>query len=456
MSTEEHPHGHVPAGLTTDPGVHLKRALGLGGLTVFGLVYLVPLTIFTTYGIVTEITGGRVALAYVFTLLAMVFTALSYGRMVVAYPVSGSAYTYTQKSFGPHFGFLAGWSLMLDYLFLPMINYLVIGIFLNAQFEAVPVWVWSSTAIVLATVVNIIGIKSIARANIAIIAAQTVFIVVFVVLAVKTAFGETVDLAAPFTGDGSVAGMSPVFAGSAILALSFLGFDAVSTMAEEARNARRDIPKAILLVTLGGGLLFIGLSWLTQVVYPPTTFEDVDSAALDVMVHIGGSAMSSFFLAAYVAGAFGSGITSQASVTRIMYSMGRDGVLPRVFSALSRRWQTPAFAIVFVSVLSFGVVFVDLGTIASMISFGALVAFSAVNLSVMKHYWFDRRERSRSTVLRNLLLPLVGFLMTVWLWTSLSRTALTIGLIWLVVGLVYLAFLTRGFRRRPPELEFAD
>ena len=117
---------------------HLLRVLGTPSLTLFGLVYMVPLTVFTTYGIVTQVTGGRLSVAYLVTLAAMVFTARSYARMAAAYPVAGSAYTYTQKSFGAPFGFLAGWSLLLDYLFLPMLNYLVIGIYMSAAIPAVP------------------------------------------------------------------------------------------------------------------------------------------------------------------------------------------------------------------------------------------------------------------------------------------------------------------------------
>src|SRR6478672_11060288 len=161
---------------------HLKRALGLPGLVLFGLVYMVPLTVFTTYGIVTQTTGGRLPVAYVVTLIAMVFTALSYARMCVAYPVAGSAYTYAQKSFGAPIGFLSGWSLLLDYLFLPMINYLVIGIYLEAAFPAIPAWVFVLVAIVIVTILNIVGIVSVARANVVIIAVQSIFIVTFIVL----------------------------------------------------------------------------------------------------------------------------------------------------------------------------------------------------------------------------------------------------------------------------------
>ena len=418
---------------------------------------MVPLTVFTTYGIVTEMTGGRVAVSYVITLVAMLFTARSYARMSVAYPYAGSAYVYTQRSFGGAVGFLAGWSLMLDYLFLPMINYLVIGIYLEAAFPAVPAWVFILASIVIVTVLNVIGIVSVARANVVIIAVQAVFIGAFVVFGLASLSGQQVDPLAPFVGDGSVEGPGVLFAGAAVLCLSFLGFDSVSTLAEEAKEPTRSVPRAIMITTIAAGVIFIGLSYLAQLVFPSNDFTDVDSAALDVMQTAGGEFLAVFFTAAYVAGAAGSALTSQASVSRIIYAMGRDGVLPkRVFGRLSARFKTPVVAVLCVSVVSLLAIWIDLGLLAGMISFGALVAFSVVNLSVIKHYYVDRKERAGIQVLRNLVLPLIGFALTVWLWTSLSVETFIVGLSWLAVGVVLLAIVTRGFRRPTPMLDLKE
>ena len=437
---------------------HLRRALGLPSLVLFGLVYMVPLTVFTTYGIVTETTGGRLSVAYLVTLAAMVFTARSYARMAAAYPVAGSAYAYSQKSFGAPLGFLAGWSLLLDYLFLPMLNYLVIGIYLNAAIPAIPAWVIILVTIAIVTVLNIVGIVSVARANFLIIALQAVFIVVFVVLACVTLSGSgTVDLLAPLAGDGSATGFSPVMAGAAILCLSFLGFDAVSTLSEEAKDPTRSVPHAIMTATLVSGLIFIALSYLSQLVFPSNEFADVDSGALDVMTTAGGQFLETFFTAAYVAGALGSAITSQASVARILYAMGRDGILPRrVFGHVSPRFSTPVYAILVVSVVSLLAIWIDLATLASVVSFGALVAFSAVNLSVIKHYFVDRAERDGWGFFNNLILPFIGFAFTVWLWTNLSGLTLVVGLCWLAAGFVWLAVVTRGFQRPTPVLELEE
>ncbi|MCV7359129.1 APC family permease [Mycolicibacterium fluoranthenivorans] len=437
---------------------NLKRVLGLPSLVLFGLVYMVPLTVFTTYGIVTETTGGRLSVAYLVTLAAMVFTARSYARMAMAYPVAGSAYTYTQKSFGAPIGFLAGWSLLLDYLFLPMLNYLVIGIYLNAAIPAIPAWAIVLVTIVIVTVLNIVGIVSVDRANFLIIDIQAIFIVVFIVMAfIAISHSGTVDAMAPLRGDGSAGGFDPILAGAAILCLSFLGFDAVSTLSEEAKDPKRTVPRAIMIATVVSGLIFILLSYISQLVYPANQFADVDSGSLEVMTTAGGQFLNSFFTAAYVAGALGSAITSQASVARILFAMGRDGILPRkIFGHVSVRFSTPVYAIGFVSVISLAAVFVDLALLASVVSFGALVAFSVVNLSVIKHYFVDLKHRAGAQLLGSLVLPLIGFVLTLWLWTSLSGTALIVGLIWLAIGFIWLLGVTRGFSRPTPTLDLAE
>jgi putrescine importer len=446
----------VISATTTETG--LKRVLGLPSLVLFGLVYMVPLTVFTTYGIVAQVTGGRVPMAYIVTLAAMVFTARSYGLMSRAFPFAGSAYTYTQRSFGPGIGFLAGWALMLDYLFLPMINYLVLGIYLGAAFPAIPSWVFILGAIAVVTVLNIIGIVSVARANFLIIALQAVFIVVFIAMSIgAVSQAGTVDLLAPFTGTGDPGGFPPVLAGAAILCLSFLGFDSVSTLAEETREPKKVVPQAIMITTISAGIIFVILSYVGHVVLPSHNFTDVDSAALDVMATAGGQFLAAFFTAAYVAGCIGSALASQASVSRILYAMGRDNVLPSgFFGRINKRFGTPVLAILSVSVVSLLALAIDLGLLAEMISFGALIAFSVVNLSVVKHYYMQENLRKGADLVNHLIVPLIGFALMIWLWTSLSPRTLMVGLIWLAVGFVYLLVITRGFRRPTPMLELKD
>src|SRR5215210_8978474 len=247
---------------------HFKRVLGLPALVFFGLAYMVPLTVWTTYGVVTTSTEGHLPLAYTVTTIAMTLTAYSYGRMVIAHPVAGSAYTYASRSFGRPVGFMVGWALLLDYIFLPMINYLLIGLYMEDYFPSTPQWMWVVLAVALVTGLNILGIRLLAGMNFAFVAAQFVFVVVFAIMAIVEITGdvEVQSFTAPFFDSGTDLGL--VFAGAAVLALSFLGFDAVSTLSEETEDPRRKIPLAILLCALAGGLVYIFQSYLGHLAFP--------------------------------------------------------------------------------------------------------------------------------------------------------------------------------------------
>lgn len=439
------------------PAPRLAKVLGLTGAVGFGLAYMMPMASFTTYGVVNTLTQGGVVTAYAITLVAMLFTASSYASMARDFPATGAAYTYSRRALGGHVGFLGGWAILLDYVLLPMMAYLVIGVYMHAAVPAVPQWVWILASIALVTGLNVLGVRIMSRASNAIVLAQVVFVVLFLVLASLTASGQDLPSVpeALFGGDASLA---LLFSGAAILCYSFLGFDAVSSLAEETRDARRTIPRAIMLVTLLGGVLFIVVSALSNLAVPDwTSYSSPDAAANDVTFAVGGKWFEIFFTAAFVAGCVGAVTAQQATAARLLYSMGRDGVLPRrVFGVLHPKWQTPVGATLVISLIALVSMFIDLTFASSLINFGALAAFSLVNLSVIKHFWFDRRQRGVAGTVRYFALPAVGLALCVWLWTSLSIDALVIGIVWLLLGAVYLVRLTRGFKQAPPELELND
>lgn len=450
------PHPHQPASPSNASG-RFRKSMGMTALVLFGLAYMVPLAVFTTYGLVTQMTKGHLPIAYLLTLAAMLLTAYSYGRMVQAHPYSGSVYTYTRKAFGSHFGFIAGWTLLLDYIFLPLLSYLLIGIYMSEYFPAIHAWVWVAGSIALVTFLNLIGIESITRVNWILVVAQLVFIVVFVALSIRHVGSQAapVSLLAPFNHEGFSVPL--IMTGAAVLCLSFLGFDAVSTMAEETSNPTRRIPQAIMAVSLIGGLLFLVVSYFAQMVFPDwASFADPDSASVDVMRRVGGEYLVTAFTATYVAGCFASAMVSQASVSRVLFAMGRDGALPRVFGQLVTKKRVPAAAIMLVSLLSLVALFITLDTVANMISFGALFAFSAVNLAVVKHYLVDQQLRGMRNCLLYGAIPALGFLSTIWLWTSLSSMSFSIGLCWMGAGFVCLLGLTKAFRVKLPELQMAE
>lgn len=428
----------------------LKRSLGIPTLVIFGLAYLVPMTVFTTYGIVNEITGGFLSSAYFLTLVAMLFTAISYAVLSRKVSSAGSAYAYTRLGFGSKIGFLTGWTVLIDYILLPMLNYLLIGIYLNQQFPSVPGWVFALAALVLVTTLNIVGISAVKSANVVIVALQCLFFAVFLLVAVRSFQSGVSPLDPFFRSDFE---LSAVAAGAAILCLSFLGFDAISTMAEEARDPERTVPRAIVATTIIAGIFFIGISWTAYMAFPEViTGPEAESSAVIMLANIGGNFLTSLFLAAYVTGATGSALASQASVSRILYSMGRDSVLPKRVGVLSRRFRTPVGAVLFVAAVSLSAVFADVDTVASLVSFGALTAFSLVNLSVISVFLLRKNVEGTKSYFVHGVIPSIGFLLTVWLWTNLNMSTLVVGVCWILVGLGYLVFLTRGFKRPVPRM----
>ena len=277
-------------------------------------------------------------------MVAMLFTAHSYGRMAVAYPVAGSAYTYVRRSIDPRVGFLVGWAILLDYLFLPMVIWLIGGSYLTAQFPGIPIGVWIVGFILITTVLNILGIKVADKANYVLMAFQLLVIVFFVALSignvVSTQGAGGLASTQPFFNDTS--SFATISAGAAIAAYSFLGFDAVTTLTEETINPRKNMPRAIMLIALIGGGIFVVVSYVTQLVHPGGVFEDSASAASAIALQIGGQLFGAVFLAGLVVAQFASGLAAQASASRLMYAMGRDSVLPKaVFGRLSAKFHTP-------------------------------------------------------------------------------------------------------------------
>ncbi|MBB5889304.1 APC family permease [Kutzneria kofuensis] len=427
----------------------LTPHLHLRGVVLFGLAYMAPLIVLGTYGIVADTTAGTVPTAYILATVAMLFTAASYGRMAAAYPVAGSAYTYVRKSIDSRVGFLVGWAVLLDYFFLPMVIWLIGAAYMSAQFPSVPSWVWVLGFIVLTTVLNVLGIRVAVTANFLLMAFQLLVILFFVILSLRQV-GTGLFSTVPFYHNGSSFG--GISAGAAVAAYSFLGFDAVTTLTEETFEPRKTIPRAILLTALLGGVLFVILAYATQLVHPGATFHDESSAAFEIATDIGGNLFAAVFLAGLMVAQFASGIAAQAGASRLMYAMGRDGVLPkRFFGYLQPKLETPVFGIVLIGLVGLGALALDVTTSTSFINFGAFTAFTFVNLSVIA-LWLRRR----GSVLRNLVVPIVGAAVDLWLLAHLDGIAITLGLIWLALGVCYLTYLTRGFRRPPPEVTFED
>ena len=437
----------------------LERTLTLKAVVLFGLAYMTPLIVLGTFGVVASTTNGAVPTAYIITTIAMLFTAYSYGIMSRRYPVAGSAYTYVRKSIDPRIGFMVGWGILLDYFFLPMVIWLIGAAYLSAQFPGVPSWVFLLGFIAITTALNVYGIKLAAKVNSLLMVFQVLVILFFVLLSVRHVFitggGSALFSMAPFFNAHS--SFATIAAGAAVAAYSFLGFDAVTTMTEETVDPKRTIPRAIMLTALIGGAIYVVVGYTTQLVHPGGVFQDADSAAFEIAKTIGADLFGAIFLAGMVLAQFTSGIAAQASASRLLFAMGRDSVLPRkLFGYVHPRFHTPLFNIVLTGAIGVIALFLDVLSAASFINFGAFVAFTMVNLSVIFMYYRDAQAKAEYGALKGVVVPLLGAIVNLWLLTKLDVHAVVLGSIWLSIGFLQLLYLTKFFSKRPPEVDFTE
>jgi putrescine importer len=321
-------------------------------------------------------------------------------------------------------------------------------------------WIWVVGFVVILTAANLKSVNLVANFNTVFVLVQICIMVVFIFLVVQGLHkGEgvgTVWSLQPFISQN--AHLVPIITGATIVCFSFLGFDAVTTLSEETPDAARTIPKAIFLTAVYGGIIFIVASFFIQLFFPDISrFKNPDAALPEIALYVGGKLFQSIFLCTTFVNTLASGLASHASVSRLLYVMGRDNVFPeKYFGYVHPKWRTPALNVLMVGIVSLSALFFDLVTATALINFGALVAFTFVNLSVFNHFW--RREGRNKTwkdKLHYLILPLMGAATVAVLWINLEMTSLTLGLVWAAVGLLYLTYLTGRFRKPPPQFDAA-
>lgn len=434
----------------------LKRSLKLRHVVFIGLAYMSPLAVFDTFGIISDITNGHVPAAYLLIIIAILFTAYSYGKMVKIYPLAGSVYTYTRKTMNAHLGFLVGWAAILDYLFLPMINSLLASIYLSSAFPSVPTWIWIFSTIVITTTLNLLGVKLAILFNYLMVILQVLVAFIFVILTIRAVingeYGDSFSFNPFYTDQLS---FPAVFAGGSILALSFLGFDAVTTLAEETIEPKRNIPRAIFIIALSAGAFFVTVTYFMQSLFPDVTIlKNLEGASPEIARYIGGTLFHSIFIAGYVVAVLACGLSQQMSASRLLYGMGRDGVLPKkIFGYVHPRTGLPVFNILFVGILALSAIFLNLMEAASLINFGAFAAFTFVNLSVIVYFFRRKKSLSIKAVAGSIIIPSAGLAFNLYLWYSLETSAMILGLIWAGIGFLYILYLTKFFRVSPPELD---
>jgi len=435
----------------------LKRSLGLLDLLTYGLVFIVPIAPVAVFGIVFNASHGMVPLVYLIGLVAMVFTALSYMAMSKAFPVAGSVYTYAARSLGPTVGFFSGWAMLLDYLLLPTLTYVVAGIAMHAALPETPKALWVIAMLAAATLINYLGIETTARANFVLLAFQLVILALFGVLGgialVHHVAGAHLSLA-PFYRPGALT-PAIVFGALSLAVLSFLGFDAISTLSEESRDGAAAVGRATMLSLCLSAVLFVAQTWLASLFVPGRTSfppgEPTNTAFYDIAALVGGYGFK-FLLA--VPGIFLSGVagavTAQAASARLLFGMARDGELPRALAHIDPKRKVPERAVFLIAAISLVLALwmVDrLELLTSMVSFGALLGFLLLHVSVVAHFVWHQKSRD---CLRHLVVPAVGFAITAYVLWNAQTNAKLAGRGWMAAGLAL--FVTLKLLHRPARL----
>ncbi|MFD7442951.1 APC family permease [Streptomyces sp. NPDC059909] len=438
------------AGTGTDRDAHtqLRRSLGFRDLVVYGLLFIAPMAPVGVFGTLDAKSHGAVALVYVFATVAMAFTAYSYAQMVRVAPQAGSVFTYARKGLGESVGFIAGWMAMLDYLLIPAVAYLFSGIAMEALVPAVHRWVWTGTAVVVTTLLNLWGVRPAARVGFAVLAMEIVVLGVFLVSAtvVLVQDGPRRGWASPLTGDGDFA-PDAVIGAVSVAVLSYLGFDAIASFAEEVTGGSRQVARAVLFCLGLAGVLFVAQTYLVALLEPVSSAEPAadprsqGSAFYDAVDAAVGTWLHDLVALSKAIGATFAALAGQAAAGRLLFAMARDRRLPHRLSRTDSGVPRVALLISAVVTMTAAVWAArrddGLDHLVSVVDIGALTAFTLLHASVVG--WFAvRRMEGPPSWWRHVLIPVLGAMVTVTVIAEASRTAQVVGAIWLAVGLLVL------------------
>jgi putrescine importer len=451
----------LSAEVTTTPNasLRLRRTLTLWNLIIIGVVIIQPIAPMGIYGVINNAAGGHVVTTILIALVAMFFTAVSYGKMARVYPSAGSAYTYVGQEIHSGLGYLTGWAMVMDYILNPLICTIICAKLTQNILPEAPYWALAIFYAAFFTFLNLGGVKTSARINEVLAAGMTIVVVVFFAFVIRSIWGYHQHGAHFFTEpfyNPATFSLAGVGRGTSIAVLTYIGFDGISTFSEEVENPRRNIMLATVLVCLVIGVLSAAEVYAAQLVWGSKPFPEdkVESAFPIVAQQVGGFFLFHLLNFTVLIANVGSGMGSQLAAGRLLYGMGRNDAIPKgFFGKLQAKRRIPANNIILIGAIALIGAFVttyERG--AEMLNFGAFIAFMGVNAAAFVHYYW----RSEKKTIGNFLMPVLGFVVCAAIWWNLSPPAKIAGSIWLALGVAYGAWKTKFFRKEmsfdvPPE-----
>src|SRR5271169_5240338 len=401
----------------------LKRVLGLWDLIIIGIVIIQPIAPMGIYGVISNEARGHVVTTILIAMVAMLFTAISYGKMARAYPSAGSAYTYVGQEIHPGLGYITGWAMVMDYILNPLICTVISSKLTQNILPGVPYGALAIGYAVLFTVSNLRGVKTSARINDVLAAGMSIVVIVFFGFVIRFLLGlhqyGAGFFSQPFYNPATF-NLNSIFHGTSIAVLTYIGFDAISTFSEEVENPRKNILLATVLVCLVTGVLSSFEVYAAQLVWGSQPFPaaKVESAFPLVAQQAGGYFLFQLVNFTILIANVGSGMGSQLGAARLLYGMGRsDGIPKKFFGALDPKNHIPRNNVIFVGAIALvGAFLITYDQGAELLNFGALLAFMGVNAAAFVRYFVRAKEKNWM----DFVSPLLGFFICLFIWRNLS------------------------------------
>lgn len=440
--------------------VKLKRVLSLRDLIIYGIILIQPVAALPLFGHANNISKGHAVTTILLAMVAMIFTAISYGRMANKYPVVGSAYTYVSKGLHPYLGFITGWSMFMDYMFIPILCVIFSSVTANHLMPYLPYYFWIIFFTIAFSFLNLKGIKVASRANLIMMIIMSVVVFYFMAAAIRYVLVEngfdTLFTTVPFYNPETFS-FDAIGSATALAALTYIGFDGLTTLSEEVKNPKQNVMIAVVMTCLITGIWSGMQIYLAQISWPDwNSFTNaavaetenrnsLDTAIMAVANRVGGNVLDASLAITLLIGSIGSGITGQLGAGRLLYGMGRDNILPqKFFGHLDKKNAIPNYNVMLIGGLTFtGAIFLNYEDCALLINFGAFFAFMGVNLATMREYYFKSDKETLMSFLADFLLPGIGFIVCLIIWLNLPLKTFVIGGSWLLAGGLYLFVKTK-------------
>jgi len=430
----------------------LSRVLGFKDLVIYGMLFMVIIAPNSIYGYISQASHGLTPLVYLIAAIAMFFTALSYKYFSERFPMAGSVYSYVQRGINPHVGFVAGWMILMDYIFIPSLLYLFTAQWCVDLFHWGPVWFWVVLFVAINTIINILGISMTAMMDNIIFVIEIILLVAFLVIGCMYlvnggAQGFTI---APLYKPGVI---NLAFIGSActIACLSFLGFDGISTLAEETKNPEKTVGKATIVTLVLIAIIFMAQTYIATLIQPDYAALNPATAFFDAAKQIGGEAFRiAFLLVNIIAVGLANTMTAQAATSRVLFGMARDKYLPGFFSTIHSKFKTPHLSIIFVAVLSIICSVSCKDTLlVSLVNFGAISSFVMLNIAVFVFFFVKEENRGIMPILKYVVSPLLGIIILGYVWLSFDSFTQKVGFSWAAIGIIYGFIKSKGYKIIP-------